>query len=406
MAALLRKGRYCDVTVRVGHREFLAHRVVLSAHSRFFEALFDGGFKEQNAPVVDVKNLEPDIFERVIQYIYEGKCTMNTDMVEPVLAAASLLQIDLLVSDAASQLEQLLSPACCAHALVVAELHYLPQLAAKAEAMTVDHFLEVAADALLPFECMRKLLASDQLNVETEQEVFTTLSKWIKNQAIPLDEEKQLELFSFVRFPLLANTFIRMTLEQEAALSTLHGHQVVLSQFLRPIPITRKGKFTWSLSSMVNPRYQISNRRATALKVSDIEDVLINTTDVITGVERFRLRIDNIPPQSDIDALDMVGFVNNNSDMRSTGCCGLHIGAGIWTGNICVSGSYARSWNLRPVAKGDVLVLEADLGRKQFGVGIEGVGRALTTVKWRHAQGPVRLAVSFKNAGWAVTVLR
>ena len=107
----MRKGRYCDVTVRVGHREFLAHRVVLSAHSRFFEALFDGGFKEQNAPVVDVKNLEPDIFERVIQYIYEGKCTMNTDMVEPVLAAASLLQIDLLVSDAASQLEQLLSPA-------------------------------------------------------------------------------------------------------------------------------------------------------------------------------------------------------------------------------------------------------------------------------------------------------
>ena len=71
------------------------------------------------------------------------------------------------------------------------------------------------------------------------------------------------------------------------------------------------------------------------------------------------MRIDNIPPQSDIDALDMVGFVNNNSDMRSTGCCGLHIGAGIWTGNICVSGSYARSWNLRPVAKGDVLVLEA-----------------------------------------------
>ena len=57
---------------------------------------------------------------------------------------------------------------------------------------------------------------------------------------------------------------------------------------------------------------------------------------MITGVERFRLRIDNIPPQSDIDALDMVGFVNNNSDMRSTGCCGLHIGAGIWTGNICV----------------------------------------------------------------------
>jgi hypothetical protein len=95
--------------------------VVLSAHSRFFEALFDGGFKEQNAPVVDVKNLEPDIFERVIQYIYEGKCTMNTDMVEPVLAAASLLQIDLLVSDVPR-----VSWSSCCHPRVVLTRWLLP----------------------------------------------------------------------------------------------------------------------------------------------------------------------------------------------------------------------------------------------------------------------------------------
>lgn len=403
---LLCKGRYCDVTVRVrGERDFLAHRVVLSAHSRFFAALFDGGFREQNAPAVDVNNIEPDIFEKVYQYIYEGKCTMNKDVLEPVLAAATFLQVDSLVDDAGRELEQLLSPATCAQMLIAAERYDLPLLAAKAEAMAVDAFVQVAADATLPFVCMRKLLSSDQLNVETEQEVFETLSKWIKNQAVPLDEEKQIDLFSLVRFPLLAKTFIRTTLLQEAALSTLHGHQIVLSQLLRPFPVTRQGKFTWSLSPKEDLRYRISNKQSTARKMSDIPDVLFSPGNVAAEMERFRVRIDNMPSQSDMDSRDMVGFVTNkfgNVNLRDgIGCCGLQLSTGV----IRVSGKAAKSWTPRLVAKGDVLVLQADLNRKEFGVGIEGDGNELTTVSWRDVQGPIRLAVSFKKAGWVVTAL-
>lgn len=230
--------------MRVGDQRFPAHRVVLSAQSMFLAALFDSGLKDSASAEVELKELEPSVFALAMDYMYDGTCTVpSASTLEPVLAAASLLQVDSLVSAAAAELETRLTPGNCVRALACADRHHLPQLAARAEAVAAGAFVEAASDASMPVSSLRALLQSDAINVKTEQEVYETLSTWLKNQAVPLSEEAQRNLFSLVRLPLLPKPFIQSTVMEEAALSTVQGYKLLLTQLLGPTPAERNGGF-------------------------------------------------------------------------------------------------------------------------------------------------------------------
>jgi len=227
--------------VRVGDQSFPAHRVVLSAQSMFLAALFDSGLKDSASTEVELKELEPSVFALVMDFMYDGTCTVpSASTLEPVLAAASLLQVDSLVLAAVAELKTRLTPDNCVRALACADRHHLPQLAARAEVLAAGAFVEAASDASMPVSSLRALLQSDVINVNTEQEVYETLSTWLKNQAVPLSEEAQRDLFSLVRLPLLPKPFIQSTVMEEAALSTVQGYKLLLTQLLGPTPAERK----------------------------------------------------------------------------------------------------------------------------------------------------------------------
>ena len=230
--------------VRVGDQSFPAHRVVLSAQSMFLAALFDSGLKDSASTEVELKELEPSVFALVMDFMYDGTCTVpSASTLEPVLAAASLLQVDSLVLAAVAELKTRLTPDNCVRALACADRHHLPQLAARAEVLAAGAFVEAASDASMPVSSLRALLQSDVINVNTEQEVYETLSTWLKNQAVPLSEEAQRDLFSLVRLPLLPKPFIQSTVMEEAALSTVQGYKLLLTQLLGPTPAERNGGF-------------------------------------------------------------------------------------------------------------------------------------------------------------------
>jgi len=60
----------------------------------------------------------------------------------------------------------------------------------------------------VPISSLLALLQNDNLNVESEQEVFEPHAMWLKGQAEPLCEEEQMTLFALVRFSLLSQDFI------------------------------------------------------------------------------------------------------------------------------------------------------------------------------------------------------
>jgi len=231
-AALWRQGLLCDVQLRVGNEVFPAHRLVLAAESTFLAALFTGHFKDSLAPLVDIHEMAPRIFALALDYMYDGTCAVpDITSLQKLLSVASVLQIDSLFAAAAATLEEHISVDNCVTMLVCADQHNTPQLALKAEDIASNAFVDVASDPAVPASSMVALLQSDHLNVTSEEQVFETLSTWLKGQAEPLGEEKQLNMFGLVRFTLLSQDFLDSTVMSEPVFSSLRAHKLLLTQF-------------------------------------------------------------------------------------------------------------------------------------------------------------------------------
>jgi len=223
--------KFCDVKLRLGIQIFPAHRVVLAAKSRFLAALFDGQFKDSLAPIVDIHEMEPHALTLALDYMYHGTCEVpGVTVLQQVLSVASVLQIDALFADVVAALENNITVDNCASMLACADHHHLPQLQKAAEAVAEEAFVAVASDPALPATSMLALLERD-LNVNSEMEVFETLSMWLKGQTEPLGEEERLKMFSLVRFALLSQDFIDSTVMAEPAFSTPHACKLWLTQF-------------------------------------------------------------------------------------------------------------------------------------------------------------------------------
>lgn len=231
LAALWRQEKSCDVKVRVGEEVFKGHRVVLAAESMFFANLFGGQFGDSKKTIVDIHEMEPRVFSLALDFMYDGKCAVDSSALEEVLSAASVLQIDSLLATVETELKKHVTADNCASIMVCADRHHLPQLMLTAETIAREAFVDVASDPAVPAPNMLALLKSDSLNVKNEQDVFETLAKWLKGQEESVSEDEQMKMFELVRFTLLSQDFIDSTVMTEPAFSTLRANKLLLAQF-------------------------------------------------------------------------------------------------------------------------------------------------------------------------------
>ena len=68
-----KQSRLYDIKVVVEGREFPAHRGVLAANSGFFEGLFSTGLKETTEDSVRITELNSNVFEKLLSYMYTGE---------------------------------------------------------------------------------------------------------------------------------------------------------------------------------------------------------------------------------------------------------------------------------------------------------------------------------------------
>ena len=66
LLSMLREKILTDIVLKVGGREFHAHRMVLAAGSDYFKASLTRGFKEG----IDIPDFDPNIFNLVLEFIY------------------------------------------------------------------------------------------------------------------------------------------------------------------------------------------------------------------------------------------------------------------------------------------------------------------------------------------------
>ncbi|KAI5407450.1 BTB/POZ and MATH domain-containing protein 3 [Lathyrus oleraceus] len=132
----------CDIVFKVKSESFKAHKLILAARSPVFRAQFYGLVGDPCLEEVVVEDIEPFIFKAMLLFIYSDKipevyevmgsipmCSY-TVMVQHLLAAADLYNLDRLKMLCESRLCEDINTETVATTLSLAEQHHCPQLKA------------------------------------------------------------------------------------------------------------------------------------------------------------------------------------------------------------------------------------------------------------------------------------
>lgn len=71
---MYKNGKFSDVILRIGKKTFPAHKVVLTARSDYFSAMFDHDMKESKSNEIVITDIDdPSILPLMLQFMYTGK---------------------------------------------------------------------------------------------------------------------------------------------------------------------------------------------------------------------------------------------------------------------------------------------------------------------------------------------
>lgn len=183
---LLAQRYLCDVTLVVGEREFLAHRVVLAAGSPYFLAMFTNAHMESKQNRIALNGVEASSLENILTFIYSASLEITEENVQSLLAAASLLQLSPVIDACCSFLKVRLEPENCIGIASFADMHGCKQLSQASWNFALQNFKTVSfSEEFLsaPAHVLQELLCSENLNVKSEENVLDAVMRWFHHDA-------------------------------------------------------------------------------------------------------------------------------------------------------------------------------------------------------------------------------
>ncbi|XP_052278496.1 kelch-like protein 5 isoform X2 [Dreissena polymorpha] len=209
------KHSLCDVYLVCGQRRIPAHRLVLSAASDYFAAMFTNDVREANMEEIKMKEMDPDALEAIVKFAYTGTIELREDTVENLLATACMLQLSEVVEACCNFLMKQLHPSNCIGIRQFADAQGCCDLYKVANNYVMERFGEVMNTQeflILPPDEVAKLLASDDLNIQNEETIYSALVMWI-NHDQPARKKYLAKLMSHIRLPLMSPQFIADNVE-------------------------------------------------------------------------------------------------------------------------------------------------------------------------------------------------
>ena len=186
------QGEFIDVGLKVGEEVFSAHRIVLSASSDYFHAMFAHGMKESNQEVIELKeeSISAAALKIVLDSIYSGDLQVNDENIFEVLVAADHLQVtsvvrqccDYLQTQFVDQLRFDVQTFCRVSA--IADRHGLKDLQEATQTKMAYIYKEICESeeflSHVDADQYTRLLSRDDLSAPSETFVFKSVMLWIK----------------------------------------------------------------------------------------------------------------------------------------------------------------------------------------------------------------------------------
>lgn len=265
---LLNENKLIDCVLKVGDRSIPCHRLIMAACSPYFRELFfsaDG--REVDQKEVVLENLDPNIMEVVVNYMYSADIDINDDNVQDILTVANRFQIPSVFTVCVNYLQKKLSKNNCLAIYRLALMLNCARLAIAARDYIADRFETIAKDGdfleLAPPELFA-IIGADALNVEKEEVVFETLMRWIRK-----DKEKRAksleEAFDCIRFRLLPEKYFKEKVEKDDLLKSdpelLKKIKIIREAFAGKLPEKKKGQADEEGEEAKLPGFLNDNRR-------------------------------------------------------------------------------------------------------------------------------------------------
>lgn len=210
ISQLRRSNELCDVCLLVGGSKIYAHKIILSAASPYFRAMFTGEMTESRQNQITIKDIDETAMEMLIDFCYTSKITVDEKIVQTLLPAACILQLQEVQDYCSEFLRSQLDPSNCLGIRAFADTHSCIELLQIAEKYMQNNFIDIIESdefLLLPVNQLIELISADELNVKKEEQVYQAVMNWISYN---VTERKEFlgQLMSYVRLPLLDTKFL------------------------------------------------------------------------------------------------------------------------------------------------------------------------------------------------------
>ncbi|XP_066535862.1 kelch-like protein 40b [Hoplias malabaricus] len=245
---LLDNDTMVDCVLKIKDKEFPCHRLVLAACSSYFRAFFQSGVEESKQREIVLEDVEPGVMGMILKYLYTSSINVTEQNVQDIFALANMLQIPSIFTVCVSFLQKRLSLSNCLAIFRLGLMLDCPRLAISARNFACERFQLISKDEeflkLNPSE-LAAILASDTLNVETEQDVFESLIMWVGH-----DCDKRLDeipgLVDCVRFRLIPQEYFSKKVEHHEWLRSnpeiAKKLQLVKDAYVGKLPEVQKSK--------------------------------------------------------------------------------------------------------------------------------------------------------------------
>ncbi|XP_045210160.2 kelch-like protein 18 [Mercenaria mercenaria] len=219
-----RQGKLCDVTLKVGDRKFRAHRIILASTIPYFHAMFTHDMVESKQDEISMQGIDPNALEALVNFAYNGRVEIDQNNVQCLLIAASFLHLQAVKDACCEFLKKRLHPLNCLGVRSFADQYMCTGLVEAANKYIQKHFKDVGKSEEylnLSQTDVVDILGRDELNVNSEEQVYEAALKWVKKDIYGRQEYLP-ELMAKVRLPLLTPQFLSDRVASEELVKSDH----------------------------------------------------------------------------------------------------------------------------------------------------------------------------------------
>ena len=172
--------------------------------------MFAGELEESKQHVVTIRDIPASIMEVLLDYCYTSTVEITEDNVQYLLPAAGILQLGWVKEVCCEFIKHQLDSTNCLGIRAFADTHSCLELQEAADCYAQQHYLEVLETGEfleLSSEELGRLLESEDLNVQNEEQVFESVMRWVRYD-IEARKKYLADVLKHVRLPLLERRYL------------------------------------------------------------------------------------------------------------------------------------------------------------------------------------------------------